>query len=236
MPRRRKASKWGAFIGLAAGALFIAACGGGSGGTSTGGNDDLFTTAGFQKAYDAVTDKAGENATVLQVQVTSGGADFKLRQGEQATGFVYTGGDLHDEQVDVVGPGSLEGQDFPIAQVDPAAIDKIVSGVQSASGASDTKVTVMTLEKSAVDGQLKWTIVAEGGGRTGLPYNAEPDGSNVKSAVSGIVGAGTPTSPPTTGGGTGGGATAPNGKTPAEIAQCIQQAGQDVSKIQACAR
>jgi hypothetical protein len=37
-------------------------------------------------------------------------------------------------------------------------------------------------------------IIAEGGGRSGLPYTAEPDGSNIKSAVSGIVGAGTPTS------------------------------------------
>ena len=91
---------------------------------------DLFTTAGFQKAYDAVKGKAGENAQVLQVQVTAGGTDFKLRNGEQATGFIYTGGDLHDEQVDVVGPGSLNGQDFPISEVDPAAIDKIVSGVK----------------------------------------------------------------------------------------------------------
>jgi hypothetical protein len=232
-----KASNRGVIIGLALGALGIAACGGSSGGTSTNGNDDLFTTAGFQKAFDAVTDKAGENATVLQVQVTSGGADFKLREGEQATGFVYTGGDLHDEKVDVVGPGSLEGQDYPIAQVDPAAIDKIVSGVESETGASDAKVTVMTLEKSAVDGQLKWTIIAEAGGRTALPYTAEPDGSNVKSAASGIAGAGTPTSPPSTTPTTGGGSTGgygANGKTPQEIAQCLQQAAGDVSKAQAC--
>jgi hypothetical protein len=208
-------------IGLAVSALALAACGGSDGGTSTNGNDELFTTAGFQKAHDAVKDKAGENAQVLQVQITAGGADFKLRNGEQATGFVYTGGDLHDEKVDVIGPGSLEGQDFPFSEIDPAAINKIVSGVKSASGASDIKLTVMTLEKSAVDGKLKWTINAEGGGRTGLVYNAEPDGSNVTSPLGGIAGAGSTT--PTTG-----------GKSPQEIANCIQQAGTDVSKIQAC--
>jgi hypothetical protein len=231
-------ANWGVIIGVALSALGIAACGGGSGGTSTNGNDDLFTTAGFQKAFDAVTDKAGENATVLQVQVTSGGADFKLREGEQATGFVYTGGDLHDEQVDVVGPGSLEGQDFPIAQVNPSAIDKIVSGVESESGASDIKVTVMTLEKSAVDGQLKWTINAEGGGRTGLVYNADPDGSNVTSPLGNIAGGGTGTTGTTSTGTTaGGGSTGgygANGKTPQEIAQCLQRAAGDVSKAQAC--
>jgi hypothetical protein len=216
----------------------LAACGGSSGGTSTNGNDDLFTTAGFQKAYDAVKEKAGDKPA-LQVQITQGGADFKLRDGEKATGFVYTGGSLHDEQVDVVGPGSLEGQDYPFSEIDPAAIDKIVSGVKSQSGISGIKVTVMTLEKSPVDGQLKWTINAEGGGRTGLVYNADPDGSNVTSPTGGVAGAGTGTTSTSTSGGTStsaGGATTPSGKTPAEIAQCVQQAGTDVAKIQACAQ
>ncbi len=217
-----KASKRGLTIGLALSAIGLAACGGSSGGTSTNGNDDLFTTAGFRKAYDAVKDKAGENAQSLQVQITQGGADFKLRNGEQATGFVYTGGDLHDEQVQVVGPGSLNGQDFPFSEIDPAAIDKIVSGVKSQAGVNDLKVTVMTLEKSSMDGQLKWTVNAEGGGRTGLVYNADPDGSNVTNPVGGKAGAGS--------------GTTSTGKTPAEIAQCVQQAGTDVSKIQACAR
>jgi hypothetical protein len=226
-------AKWGLIICAALSALALAACGGSSGGSSTNGNDDLFTTAGFQKAYDAVQDKAGENAQALQVQITAGGADFKLRNGEQATGFVYTGGDLHDETVDVVGPGSLEGQDFPFSEIDPAAINEIVSGVKEESGVSDLKVTVMTLEKSVVDGQLKWTINAEGGGRSGLVYNAEPDGSNVTSPLGDIAGSGSGGTD-TSGGASGGGITAPNGKTPQEIADCIQQAGTDVSKIQAC--
>jgi hypothetical protein len=220
------ASKWGLAIGLAVSALALAACGGSSdGGVSTSGNADLFTSAGFQKAYDAVKDKAGENAQVLQVQITAGGADFKLRNGEQATGFVYTGGDLHDEKVDVIGPGSLEGQDFPYSEVDPAAIDKIVSGVKSESGVNDLKVTVMTLERSSVDGKLKWAINAEGGGRAGLVYNAEPDGSNVTSPLGDIAGSGSS-----------GGTSSTGAKSPQDIANCIQRAGTDVSKIQACSQ
>jgi hypothetical protein len=230
-----KASALSLLTGLAC-ALALAACGS-SGGTSTNGNDALFTTAGFQKAYDAVKPKAG-GKPALQVQITSGGADFKLRDGEQATGFVYTGGSVHDEQVQVIGPGSLNGHDYPFSEIDPAAIDKIVSGVKSVSGINDIKITVMTLEKSAVDGQLKWTINAEGAGRTGLVYNAQPDGSGVSSPIggTGIVGKGTSTSPPSGKPTTGGGSTVtgPNGKTPQEIANCIQQAGTDVSKIQAC--
>src|SRR3954454_9164873 len=140
------ASKWGLTICLALSAVALAACGS-SDSVSNEGNEDLFTTAGFQKAFDAVTDKAGENAQALQVQITEGGADFKLRSGEQATGFVYTGGDLHDEQVELVGSGSLDGQDYPFSEIDPAAIDRIVSGVKEEAGVSDAKVTVMTLEK-----------------------------------------------------------------------------------------
>ena len=60
------------------------------------------------------------------------------------------------------------------------------------------------------------------------------------SPLGGIAGGGTDTTPSgttSTTGGSGsasGGVTAPNGKTPQEIADCIQQAGTDVSKIQAC--
>jgi hypothetical protein len=220
-------AKRGLIFGAALSAIVLAACGGSN--DSTNGNSDLFTTAGFQKAYDAVKEKAGDNAQALQVQITEGGADFKLRNGEQATGFVYTGGDLHDETVDVIGPGSLEGQDFPFSEIEPAAIDRIVSGVKQQAGVNDLKVTVMMLEKSAVDGQLKWTINAEGGGRTGLVYDAEPDGSNVTSPLGDIAGSGTGT-------GTGTGTTTSGTKSPQEIASCIQQAGTDVAKIQACTK
>jgi hypothetical protein len=220
----------GATVALALAATSVlAACGGdgGGGGPSTEGNEELFTSAGFEKALNAVKEESGDDAPILQIQVTQGGADFKIRDGEQATGFIYTGGELHDEEVDVVGPGTLEGQDFPLTEVDAAAIDQLVSGVSQQSGVADLKVTVLSLEKNAVDGELKWVINAEGGGRTGLVYNADPDGSNVTSPTGSIAGA--------DGTGTTGGATGAAGApSAAEIAECVQNAGGNVAKIQAC--
>lgn len=239
--------KWGMALALAVGSIALAACGGDDG-DSGAGNEELFTTAGFQEAYAAVTDRAGEQATVLEVQITGGGADFKLRSGEQATGLIYTDGELHDQEVEVIGPGSLEGQDFPISEVDPAAIDRIVSGVQSESGVSDIEVTVMTLAKSSIEGRLEWTINAEGGGRSGLVYVADADGSNVRSPLGGIAGAGTETTGTETepSGGSAGGkppatdpgasVTLPSGKSAAEVLECVQRAQGDVEKLQACTR
>jgi hypothetical protein len=229
-----KAAKWGLTVGLAIGALALTACGGDDGGGDpAAANEELFTSAGFQEAYDAVTEEAGEGAQVLQVQITSGGASFKLRSGEQATGFVYTDGELHDQEVEVIGPGSLEGTDFPISEVDPAAIDRIVEGVRSESGVSDVAVTVMTLEKGTIDGVLRWTVNAEGGGRTGLVYTADPDGSNVSSPTGDIAGAGAEATTPETET-SGGTSTPPSNPTPQALAQCVQNAQGNPEKIQAC--
>jgi hypothetical protein len=172
-----------------AAAIAIAACGGGddSEEVSNEGNEELFTTAGFEQALSAVEEEAGSDAGVLQLQITSGGANFKLRDGEQATGFLYTGGETHEVGVEVIGGGSLEGTDYPFSEIDAAAIDKIRHGVAEVSGVQDIEVTVMTLEKG-IDGELKWAINAEGGGRTGLVFGANPDGSDVASLTGDIAG------------------------------------------------
>lgn len=207
---------------------------------STEGNDDLFTSAGFQEAVDAVAGEDGDDAPVLRTQITSGGAEFQLRDGEAATGFIYTGGELQPIDVQIIGSGSLEGQDFPLSDVDPAAIDKIQTGVQEESGIDDIKITVMTLEKQITDGELRWVINAEGGGRTGLVFNADPDGSNVTSPTGSIPGADSGSGDTGSGSASGGtGGTGDTGGTIEDaqaIADCIQQAGTDVEAIQACSQ
>jgi len=220
-------------------AVALAACGSssssstGSSSSSSGGGDQ-FTSAELAKNLDVVKSKAGDTAELLEVQITSAGTDYKVRDGEQASGYHFDPGstDAQDVKVNVVGAGSLANSAYPISTVDPAAVDKMLAQAPQVSGVSDFKPTVMTLGNSfSGSGEVQWTINGEGSGRTGLVLSAKPDGSGL-SAPGGAVagGSGSTGGIPTT-------ATTPSGKTvdPQAIAKCIQDAGGDVSKIQACA-
>jgi hypothetical protein len=228
-------------VAALAAALALAACGGGGdgsdSGSSTGGSSgggDQFTTASLQKSLDAVKGKVGENAELLEVQITSAGTDFKVRSGEKASGFHFDPGssDAQDVQVNVVGTGSLANSAFPISEVDPAAVDKMVAGAPQASGADDFKVTVMTFGKS-FSPELQWTVNGEASGRTGLVLNAKPDGSGMSSPTGAVPGGASAGGSSTVGGAatTPGAAGAANGQA---IADCIKNAGGDTAKIQAC--
>ena len=79
-------AKWGVTIGAALSAVALAACGS-SGGTLTRWyRRPLHLGRSSRRPDHAVKAKAGDNAQALEVQITEGGASFKLRNGEQATG------------------------------------------------------------------------------------------------------------------------------------------------------
>jgi hypothetical protein len=212
------------------GAVALAACGssGGSGSGGGSGGGDQFTSAAFQRTLDQVKLDTGEDTELLEVQITSAGTDYKIRAGEKASGLHFDPGssDSQDVQVNVIGTGSLADSAFPISDVDPAAIDRMVNGAPAASGADDFKVTVMTLGKSFTP-DVMWTINGEASGRTGLVLMADPDGSNLTSPTGAVPSGAT--------GSTTGTTAAPSGVDPQAITECIQKAGGDVNKIQACA-
>ncbi len=243
-------------LAACAASLALAACGGDdgdSGDSGDSGGGDQFTTAEFQKTYDeTLKDNAG--GELLQVQITTGGTEYQIRDGEQATGLHFDPGstDPQDLEVELIGTGTIEDTVFPIDEVDPAAIDKIVAEAPGASGASDFEVTVMTLARENVSGELKWTINGEGSGRTGLVLTANPDGSGLASPTGAVAGGGqTETSTGAVGGTDAPAPTTPSTTPPAtpeqpgnpaaaaeeaqRVAECIQEAGGDIAKIQACA-
>jgi hypothetical protein len=140
----------------------------------------LLTSSGFLPALTAVEERS-KGKPLLKVQVTEQRAEFHLKQAEGATGFAYdSGGDVQPIQVQVVGSGSLAGHEFPFSKLDPVAIDRMAVEARRLSDASDFRITVLTFERSPVDNALTWTIVGETKARTGLVYQANPDGSNVR--------------------------------------------------------
>jgi hypothetical protein len=215
-------------------AFALAACGSSgsssnSSSSSSSGGGDQFTSAALAKTLDAVKSKAGDTAELLEVQITSAGTDYKIRDGEKATGLHFDpgSGDGQDVKVEIIGTGSLANSAYPISEVDPAAVDKMLAQAPDVSGASDFKVTVMTLGNSfSVNGDIQWTINGEASGRTGLVLNAKPDGSGL-SAPGGQVPSGPSSTTPS--------ASGTNTTDPAAIASCIQKAGGDINKIKACA-
>ena len=149
-----------------------------NGNPTEAGGESLFKTANFTKALTAVRSKIGGDAELLKIQVLPGQAEFQVKKGEKADGYRYTakGGELQKVKVEIVGGGTIEGLQYPFHTVDPGVTEKLDKAVRERKG---LHATTMTLEKGPVGTRLVWTINAEGNGRTGLVFNARPDGSGL---------------------------------------------------------
>ena len=95
---------------LVASALAITGCGGsddgggsGDGDATGGGNERLFSSSGFGEALDAAGERAGDDARVIAIEVSDTGAEFSLLSDDGAEGLIYTGGELVDSEIAVVG-------------------------------------------------------------------------------------------------------------------------------------
>ena len=168
---------------IAAWALAAAGCGGGDGDS---GNGDVLTSEGFERALDAVSEEAGEDARALRIELGTTGAQFQLVEDGEGRGFFYTGEQLEPVELQIVGSPSLESSLFALSDADPGAVDSIVEGIREETGDDGARVTSLTLQMH-VDGELGWTANAESEGRSGLVFEAEADGSGVTQA-SGLPG------------------------------------------------
>jgi hypothetical protein len=142
----------------------LAACGDGD-----PSGDEPFTGDGLERALDAVREEAGEDASLLVVQITDRGTEFQL-VGEQPRGLIFTGEAL--QETEIVAAGGLSEAAFPLAEVDPGAVDALIEGAEEQAGEEIHPVAI-TLERSTLDGELRWTLNAQGG----VAFSAGPDGS-----------------------------------------------------------
>ena len=138
-------------------------------------SEDLYRAANFRRLLAEVRKREGANAPMLEIAVRPGDAELQLRDGQRARGYRYDAktGKLSSERVQIVGGGSIAGSDFSLARVPGGVTQRLADRVQ----ARGQKATNMTLSRTLTQGRLAWTINAEGGGRTGLVYQANPSGS-----------------------------------------------------------
>jgi hypothetical protein len=148
--------------------------------TNVSADQSLYKPANLEKAISAVEGKVGAQGGLLELQVLPGQADFTLRNGEKAFGYRWTVSDqsLAPLQINVVGSGSLKGQDFPLSQASPAAMEKIVAAIAK----QGMTPTTMTLRRQVSDGLVGWAVTADGSGRTGVAYTADVAGNHVINA------------------------------------------------------
>jgi hypothetical protein len=187
-----------------------------SGGAQSAGaadDDSLIRSANLEKALAAVKAKGGDQ--VLELRLEPGEARFQVREGDGAKGWAYTkGGDLNDFRIKLIGPGRIEDNVFPIAQLDAGTPERIVQGIHAKAPRYDLKdVQFMTLDIEPVSGKFVWAVNIGTPGSGNL-YQADLDGSNVRSP---------------------GEAGAQAGQAAQGITDCITKAAGDPTKIQACA-
>lgn len=140
-------------------------------------NENPFTSEGFGNAVEAIAEDAGEDTSLVQVQIKQGRALFKAREGDSVRVLVFPGDVFEPVGPEAVGetPG---GEEFPLSDVDPEAVDRILEAVGEQSEVRGIEVSVMTLQRRA-DEELGWVIRAEGGGQR-LVLDADADGSDVR--------------------------------------------------------
>ena len=146
-------------------------------------SQSLYRAENFGAALAALEDHAGKHPELLEVNVMPWMAEFQIKDGERAKGYRYyaKNGDMGEFKVKVVGPGSLDGSQFPYRTISAGVTEKLAAS--AARQGADLKVTNMTIRREIIDGHLAWSVNAESDTRTGIVLQADPDGSGLADAT-----------------------------------------------------
>lgn len=143
----------------------------------------LYRADNFGAALAALEERTGRNPELLEVGVQPWMAEFQVKDGKRAKGYRYyaKNGEMGEFKVKLIGPGTLEGSQFPYRTVSPGVTEELAANVAERDGA--LRITNMRMERGLVDGDPVWSIVAESDERTGIVFHAEPDGSGLVDPV-----------------------------------------------------
>jgi hypothetical protein len=142
-------------------------------------SQSLYREENLDAALSALGEHAGRDPELLSVGVQPYMAEFHVKDGQKAKGFRYyaKNGEMGEFKVKLVGPGSIEGSQFPYETISAGVTQKITAAVAERDSA--LRVTNMTIERGPIEGELAWSVVTESDDRTGLVFRADPDGSGL---------------------------------------------------------
>jgi hypothetical protein len=136
----------------------------------------LYRRANMAAAIRALRHRVGARALLLKVTVFPYAVEWHLRKGERATGYQWFAKrkQLEPIQVNVIGTGSLDDEDFTLRRVSSGVVAKLDARVRDED--AQYRTTNLVLERVPPDAYLRWSINAEAEGRSGLVWNADSDG------------------------------------------------------------
>ena len=99
-------------------------------------SQSLYRAGNFGAALNSLEDRAGKSPELLEVNVMPYMAEFTIKDDEKATGYRYyaKNGEIGQFKVKLVGPGSLDGSQFPYATLDAGITEKLAGGVRAQDG------------------------------------------------------------------------------------------------------
>src|SRR5919108_2078389 len=142
-------------------------------------SQSLFRAENFGAALAALEEHAGKSPELLEVDVMPFMAEFQIKDGQTAKGYRYYAGngEMGEFKVKIVGPDSIDGSQFPYSAISADVTEKLAAS--AAGQGADLKVTNMTIRRQITDGHLAWSVNAESDTRTGIVFQAKPDGSGL---------------------------------------------------------
>jgi hypothetical protein len=143
----------------------------------------LYREQNLQAALSALEQHAGDDPKLLKVGVLPYMAEFHVKDGQNAKGYRYyaKNGEMGEFKVKLIGPGSIEGSQFPYQTISAGATQTIAAAV--ADKDRSLRVTNMTIERGPVDREPAWSVVTESDDRIGIVFRADPDGSGLGDVV-----------------------------------------------------
>jgi hypothetical protein len=182
-------------------------------------SQSLYREENFDAALSALEEHAGHDPALLSVGVLPYLAEFQIKDGQRAKGYRYyaKNGEMAAFNVKLVGSGSIEGSQFPYETIGAGVTQKLAASVTKRD--PSLSVTNMTIERGLVEGELAWSVNAESDERTGVVFQADPDGSGLADATTRAPERGCAGSAPTT------------NEAPSQT-DCLPRASGDAVKIQ----